>query len=1161
MLTNYILCVTTCLIGKTEAIFSVVEDPIGSMEVFVEEQMKGLEKGLLDVLEAIDRKVIIEGARTRWTYATVGQGIDIIRRGWPQERHVFSSQSRDVSKSLPGRPNTAQELGPPKKVRATILNKLPVDFLFIDDEAPEVWSLWLIRASFVNRPQVFAWMGPGIALVDEGQGPVSKSIRKNLERMGYRLQYFLLSAEKLGAGIAQDRLVLVGTLMGPGWSPVHVDDDFGLPRRSMSNLLMPVGVPRQAWHYGLVHKTSCAAHWLPCDVLEAVDNDPIFERHGLMPDRPHSWIRSERGIRRLQHQELAKGKGVPSDWMVGEGTSQPLREYSVKHSSCLHLWTTVLDAVAAWNRRRFENNHVSGSHTPSTTSLPPAVGVQADTFANAKAVHEIDPWTWDVPDLSEGSQWYQERLRNLQQAVTDLPDGEIHFINGLEALRIHRDNYSMHGPKKLQILWWEFPPEHWTDLREGSRMNFLITPRGELKLNAAMDDESQAAAGKFVDELKSLGVLLPAQGELHANCPLFCVDKVYEPGKKRCIADMKTGGQNRCIGKDPVYLIQSQDILPQLYPGGYSAVADVSKFFHNFPTHPEEHQYLGCIHPITDEKLIYATLPMGSSNSPAVACRIGNSCLRQLKDRSSTFHGKAEENTWKELLAGEQVTPDHGYGRVEIGTDGLPVALIWGMVDDFLVHAPTKEKCYRAFSEFMDNTVRLGLICQKVKTSPPAQVQKFCGMLYDSTGHPCIRLPDAKVSRSLATIAFVERQNLQSRLSRLTVSIMGGLLQSLVDSTPQRQGQTYLRSVYNELHGLDDLYGRALFHTAIHLTPAVIADLGWWKTLLHENPGNRSRTATFGTLVVTWGDGSGTGTGGTLERVQIGQHDAIPEIETWMGAWAPQVFHFDSNWKELRTLLWTLQRCLRRPDRHIYRGTTLFYFTDNMVSYYVVQNGSSSSPELHKLTREIKACEVRLGCRIEAIHVPGDLMILVGPDDLSRGIWMSPERHTVSSVLASHRVLQAIPFCPALGDWALKQAGLPSNQPFRYISSLDEWTFDNVNGHVSIWTPAPELARQALRFFLDSWVEAPWTTAGLFMIPRILQRDWAFLSKHVRELVVIYPHDLPLPLRYASLIPLVLLYFPFYVRALPVDRLDQLTDRTVYEQWHQQQAELVRGLS
>jgi hypothetical protein len=143
----------------------------------------------------------------------------------------------------------------------------------------------------------------------------------------------------------------------------------------------------------------------------------------------------------------------------------------------------------------------------------------------------------------------------------------------------------------------------------------------------------------------------------------------------------------------------------------------------------------------------------------------------------------------------------------------------------------------------------------------------------------------------------------------------------------------------------------------------------------------------------------------------------------------------------------------------------------------------------------------------------------------------------------------------------LDQVGLPRHYPCHHIDSLDAWTFDNVKDQVSIWTPAPELARQALRFFLDSWVEAPWTTAGIFMIPRILQRDWAFISKHVREVAVVYPHDLPQNLRYASLIPLVLLYFPLYVRALPGDRLDQPADRTMYEQWHAQQAEFVRGLS
>ena len=36
--------------------------------------------------------------------------------------------------------------------------------------------------------------------------------------------------------------------------------------------------------------------------------------------------------------------------------------------------------------------------------------------------------------------------------------------------------YVAHGanPEQLQVLWWEFPREHWDALREGSRMNFLV---------------------------------------------------------------------------------------------------------------------------------------------------------------------------------------------------------------------------------------------------------------------------------------------------------------------------------------------------------------------------------------------------------------------------------------------------------------------------------------------------------------------------------------------------------------------------------------------------------------------------------------------------------------------------------------------------------------
>jgi hypothetical protein len=39
-------------------------------------------------------------------------------------------------------------------------------------------------------------------------------------------------------------------------------------------------------------------------------------------------------------------------------------------------------------------------------------------------------------------------------------------------------------------------------------------------------------------------------------------------------------------------------------PGGYSAVADASKQFHNFKTKPLERLLLGCIQPITRDELV-----------------------------------------------------------------------------------------------------------------------------------------------------------------------------------------------------------------------------------------------------------------------------------------------------------------------------------------------------------------------------------------------------------------------------------------------------------------------------------------------------------------------------------------------------------------------------
>jgi hypothetical protein len=89
-------------------------------------------------------------------------------------------------------------------------------------------------------------------------------------------------------------------------------------------------------------------------------------------------------------------------------------------------------------------------------------------------------------------------------------------------------------------------------------------------------------------------------------------------------------------------------------------------------------------------------------------------------------------------MDGVQYDSTFGHRCVTIGTDGRPVALIWAMVDGYLIHAPTYQKCCAAFSAFMDSMVRLGFICQKVKTKPPNKVQKFCGMLLNTTAAPQI---------------------------------------------------------------------------------------------------------------------------------------------------------------------------------------------------------------------------------------------------------------------------------------------------------------------------------------------------------------------------------------------------------------------------------------
>jgi hypothetical protein len=99
----------------------------------------------------------------------------------------------------------------------------------------------------------------------------------------------------------------------------------------------------------------------------------------------------------------------------------------------------------------------------------------------------------------------------------------------------------------------------------------METPVPILEENGKMTESQLTTAVAFVTELISLGVLdLVPHGVLLMNvCPLFLVAKPGQPDQWICIADMSKGNQHKSCAAYPVHMTCPEDILPQIYPGGF----------------------------------------------------------------------------------------------------------------------------------------------------------------------------------------------------------------------------------------------------------------------------------------------------------------------------------------------------------------------------------------------------------------------------------------------------------------------------------------------------------------------------------------------------------------------------------------------------------------
>jgi hypothetical protein len=100
---------------------------------------------------------------------------------------------------------------------------------------------------------------------------------------------------------------------------------------------------------------------------------------------------------------------------------------------------------------------------------------EATTSTGAEDLHLNDEegtsdFSWSPPVLRAGGEWYRKILMNLFAAAATYADPFPLIREGINILDQHWKTYNAThpDPKELQVIWWEFPREHWDPLRDGS---------------------------------------------------------------------------------------------------------------------------------------------------------------------------------------------------------------------------------------------------------------------------------------------------------------------------------------------------------------------------------------------------------------------------------------------------------------------------------------------------------------------------------------------------------------------------------------------------------------------------------------------------------------------------------------------------------------------
>ena len=445
------------------------------------------------------------------TLGTIRCGIETMRHAWPNLEHKFS---------VDGFSSTADGFPPcGSRIPSSFLQDHPVDLLVVDlgqaspskagsSHKTDFWLALQTTTDVANRPRVVleSWPSEAVGWI---RSPTSKNRRTAWSNLGHISRYRVIDSLDHGGAINQSRLIIarVRRDLDSGWVwPVPLR---GSSDRPMGNLLTPWGLlPRHVKRA----KAPIGSHRYPDSLT-----DPMPNQVGAFISTPH-------GTRRLQADELAKGLGCTSQ----DVRNLPASAGILRHTTSVFIWEALADTIAGVSSNPtnaidlFTDWCQLGKHH---LEVPPTdlVDETLEVGYSPKA------YEWCPPDLTPGKEWYNRRVANLRSAANTYGRRSRTLIQeGIKMLEVHRKNYNSEGPclRQLQLLWWEFPPEHWDPIREGSRVGFLSIPPPVIHSNSDMTPEQLRVAAQFVDELLEIGAVgsAPAGDQPVTNTPLFCVE-------------------------------------------------------------------------------------------------------------------------------------------------------------------------------------------------------------------------------------------------------------------------------------------------------------------------------------------------------------------------------------------------------------------------------------------------------------------------------------------------------------------------------------------------------------------------------------------------------------------------------------------------------------